>query len=68
MSIKSIAEARIKSRAECRAVADELLKIVIERLDKAPTHLQVPAINMLQTELQILLRKEDIDSKHSGGE
>jgi len=63
MSIREVAEKRAKSRAECRVVADELLKTVLDRLDKVEEELQSPIIAMLVTELNIATRKSGNENK-----
>lgn len=57
--MKEQAEKRMKFRGEARAIADELLKLVIERLEKESDELQNHAVSMLLTELQQLLRKPE---------
>jgi len=57
MSIKQVAEQRAAIRDTCRNVADQLMKIVIDSVDKLPEEQQFIVISMLMTELQIAIRK-----------
>jgi hypothetical protein len=57
MRIRAIAEQRSRFRAESRIVADELLDIILKRLDAVPENQQVPAITMLVSELNAITRK-----------
>ncbi len=59
MSIKEIAEKRANVRGECRVVADELMKTVLERIDKLPEEHQYIVVSMLMSELQIATRKAE---------
>ena len=57
MSIKQVALERQKFRAECRVVADEIMALILEKLDKVPEAQQGQVVAMVMTELQIATRK-----------
>jgi hypothetical protein len=57
MSIREVAEARAKFRAQCRVVADELMTLILDRLDREPEELHGHIVSMLMSELQIAARK-----------
>lgn len=57
MSIRKVAEERQKFRAQCRVVADELMALILEKLDKVPEEQQGQVVSMVMTELQIATRK-----------
>jgi len=51
-SIREISLERLRTRQECRAVSDELVQVVLNRIDKLPLQLQGIAVAMLVSELQ----------------
>jgi hypothetical protein len=57
MKLKLMSDERMKFRAECREVADALVKIFIERIDQMPEEQQLPTVSMLITEMQVLVKK-----------
>lgn len=61
MTIKETLEQRAKFRAECRTVADNLVKIIIDTIDKLPEDQQASAIGMLMSELQIAIKSSKKD-------
>jgi len=63
MSIKEIALQRQKHRAECRKVADEIMALILEKIDKVPEEQQGQVASMVMTELQIATRKAEPKAK-----
>lgn len=57
MSIKEQLTKRAETRAECRALADKIVKLVCDELEKQDETLQEQTLRMVLSELQIATRK-----------
>lgn len=58
MSIIDQYAARSKNRAVCRAVADKILTFIMKELEAVEAYQQVQVLNMVQSEIQIVTKKE----------
>lgn len=57
MSIKEQMAKRAATRTECRALADKIVKIVCDELEKQDGALQDQTLRMVLSELQIATRR-----------
>ena len=57
MTIKDQLEQRAKTRTTCRAAADRIVELILKELDTIEEPLQGQVLTMVQSELQIAVRK-----------
>lgn len=58
-TISEITEARAQFRAECRKIADVIVKDIIKRVEMSPQEYHTQILNMVQTELRAALKAEE---------
>lgn len=57
MTIKDQLEQRAKTRATCRAAADKIVALILKELESIEEPLQAQVLSMVQSEIQIAVRK-----------